>query len=37
MEKITSRNSERVSRNENANKTTVLFRRINFVFVEGLC
>jgi len=35
MEKITSKNTKRALRNGNANKTTVLFRRSNYVFIVG--
>jgi len=35
MEKITSENTKRALRDGNANKTTVLLRKSNYVFVVG--
>jgi len=35
MEKIASKNIKRALRNRNANKTTVLFRTSNYVFIAG--
>jgi len=35
MEKITPKNSKRALRNKNANKTTALLRRSNYVFIVG--
>jgi len=35
MEKITSKDIKRALRNRNANKTAVLFRRSNYVFIVG--
>jgi len=37
MEKITSKNNKRALHNRNSNKTTVLLRRNNYVFVVGYC
>jgi len=37
MEKITSKNTKRVLRNRNANKTIALYRRRNYVFIVGYC
>jgi len=35
MEEIAYKNIKRALRNRNANKTTVLFRRSNYVFIVG--
>jgi len=35
MEKIIAKNTNRALRNRNANKTTVLLRRSNCVFIVG--
>jgi len=35
MEKITAKNTKGALRNRNANKTTVLLRRSNCVFIVG--
>jgi len=36
-EKIASENTKRVLRNRNANKTTALLRRSNYVLIVGYC
>jgi len=37
MEQIASKNVQRALRSRNANKTAVLYRRSNYVFIVGQC